>query len=116
MKKLQLLNPKILKESEIYVDSKYNFENEQDFDSKNLVWIFYGNAYNYKLNNDGIYQINYGLNYSWGYLESLNNPNIKYDVIYGLLIPRINVSDDNYESSDDENYILSNNNIKKKKY
>jgi len=75
----------------IFVDEKYNFEKEKDFDSNNIKWKFYGDPYGDPCNIDFLTNSvkKYGFNYSFGYIELIEDSNIKFDVYSGLLIKRL---------------------------
>ncbi len=115
---LSIINPNTLKDPGIKVDSQYRFDKEELFDNDNIKWIFYGEPYKHQVNSEGSVETKYGLEYSFGYIELIDNPNIKYDVIYGLLIERINSDLDNYlsdsESESDYEYNFNKKNKKKR--
>lgn len=119
---LSIINPSELKEIGLNVDSQFVFEKEELFNPNDIAWIFYGQPYEHILLENGVREWKYGLNHSFGYIESFTNPEIKYDVVFGLLISRINsdldncISDTDSETeSDVENYSNSNIKIKKNK-
>jgi hypothetical protein len=99
---LSIINPADLKDPGIYVDSNYNYETEILFNPDDIKWMFYGSPYQHFILNGGGIKVKYGFKYSWGYIKSISNPNIKYDVIYGLLIDRIDSDLDIDYSSDSD--------------
>ena len=125
---LSIINPSTLKDLGINVDSNYKYENDELFNPNDVTWIFYGCPYEYIVLNDGSIETKYGLDHSWGYIESISNPNIKYDIIYGILINRIDFdynsdsdSDSDTDSDSDSKYNLDANvvlesNLKNKIY
>lgn len=98
---LSLINPANLKDPGIYVDSNLKFEKESTFNYENIKWIFYGNPYEHVVMSGGSVKTFYGLEHSWGYIESIENPDIKQDVIYGLLIDRVDSEYTDYDSDYD---------------
>jgi hypothetical protein len=122
---LSIINPATLKDIGINVDSNYKYENDELFNPNDVKWIFYGCPYEYIILNNGSIETKYGFEHSWGYIESISNPNIKYDILYGMLINRIDFDSDfdfdfDYDSDsesdsniDSDNY-KSKNNINKK--
>ena len=112
MNKLSIINPIELKETGINVDSQYRFEKEDLFNPKDITWVFYGNPYEHVIVDNSKIETKYGFEHSWGYIESIKNPNIKYDVLYGLLINRVDtdLDDDCLDSNSNSNQV-SNQNI-----
>lgn len=99
MMSLSIVNPVKLKDPGINVDFNYKYENEPSFDPNNITWIFYGLPYEHIVFNDGSIKTKYGFEHSYGYIESVFNPDIKYDVLYGILINRV------YSDLDLDDYI-----------
>ena len=98
---LSIINPNKLKDPGIKVDSQYRFEKEELFDHDDVKWMFYGSPYKHKVIKGGEIETKYGFEYSFGYIELIDDPNIRYDVINGLLIIRIDSDLDNYLSESD---------------
>ena len=101
MMTLSIINPVKLKDIGINVDFKYRLDNEELFDPENITWIFYGLPYEHIIIDNGSVETKYGFSHSYGYIESITNSNIKFDVLYGMLINRINLNLDNYISDSD---------------
>ena len=102
--KLSIKNPDELPESSIQVDGSYRYRGEEYFDEKNISWLFYGQPYYNKVERCGSITQLYGFEYSFGYLVNTSNPEIMFDVIYGLLIKRLDLDDSSWSYSDDDDY------------
>lgn len=100
---LKIINPKLLPEPGIFVDRNFKLKGENGFDN-NIQWIMYGNPYETIIDSEGRVSFKYGFAHSFGYIEYLTNPEIKYDVLMGLLIKRIDVDYDSGTSSDSNSY------------
>jgi hypothetical protein len=115
--KLSIVNPDELPEKSIDVDNEYRYRGEDNFNDKNIAWLFYGVPYYNKVEKGGSITQLYGFEYSFGYLVNTSNPEIMYDVIYGLLIKRLDLDDSNWSYSDEDDYKrIRNNKEKIKKY
>jgi hypothetical protein len=98
---LSIVNPLVLKDPGISVDSNYKYENDSSFNPCNITWIFYGTPYEHVVFNNGSIETKYGFEHSLGYIELVSNPDIKYDVLYGILINRVYSDLDDYTSDSD---------------
>ncbi len=100
--KLSIINPALLKDPGISVDSECRFEKEDKFNSDKVVWKFYGNPYCHKVLENGSIKTSYGFNHAWGYIECISDLSLKYDIIYGLMIKRIDFDDELFDLSDSD--------------
>lgn len=105
MEKLSIINPNSIVEPFIYVDENYVFENEFNFNESKIKWKFYGMPYEHIPMQDGSIQTKYGFEYALGYIKDICNLHLKYDLIYGQLIERLDIDDayDDYDDYDDHN-------------
>lgn len=124
MLSLSIINPSEIKDPGINVDSQYRFEEEELFEPNKIKWIFYGKSYEYITLENGNTEWKYGFNHALGHIESIDFPSVKYDVIHGMLIDRIESNLDDYITDSDtdtkkENnteYKLKKNKLKKKNF
>lgn len=93
---LSLINPDTIIDKGINVDSNYRLESENNFDSKNIKWKFFGSPREIAVYSDGSIDVLYGLDHSFGYIVSISDSNLVYDICYGLIIQRV-YSDYDYE-------------------
>ena len=105
--KLSIINPDLIPDPGILVDGKNKFEMEFDFNKNDVQWIFYGNPYETIVNLNGSVESKYGFEHSIGYIESFLEPDIKYDVILGLLIKRIETDYNSDSESDSESNLMN---------
>jgi hypothetical protein len=100
--KLTIINPNLLQDTGILLDMNWKLERESDFDENNTKWKLYGNPYETIIEPDGKVIVKYGFIHSIGYIELLENPEDKYDVILGLLIKRIDTDYDSYSECESD--------------
>lgn len=92
---LSIINPVKLIDTGTNVDSNYKYEKEELFNPNDITWIFYGSPYEHIVLDNGNIETKYGFKHSCGYIESIKNSRIKYDILFGIIIDRI---DSNYIS------------------
>lgn len=107
MMQLSIINPVKLKDEGIYVDINHRLEKEDLFESNKIKWIFYGCPYEHIVSIDGNIESKYGFEHALGYIELIDEPYIKYDVLLGLLIQRIEIDIDFDSESDSESKSIS---------
>ncbi len=102
MVKLSIINPNTISEPYIYVDKYFIFEKEIDFNESKIEWKFYGMPYEHIPMSDGSVQTKYGFEYAFGYVENILNSDLRFDIIYGFLIERLDIDDTNENYSDSD--------------
>ena len=93
---LSLINPSQLKDPGIYVDNNLNFENETCYNPTQIKWIFYGIPYEHIIHLNGSIESKYGIEHSIGHVVSIENYDIKYDLLYGMWIERVEIINEEY--------------------
>ncbi len=99
---ISIKNPSEIPESFIEVDENFKFKDECSFNKEKVTWLFYGQPYYNKINKGGYITQLYGFEYCFGYLVNVFNSEIMFDVIYGLLIKRLNLDDSKWSYSDED--------------
>jgi hypothetical protein len=100
---LSLINPDTIEDLGISVDSDYRFQQEENFNPDKIAWKFYGSPREFIVYSDGQVEYKYGLNHSFGYIVSVLDCYIIYDVLYGLIIERV-YSDYDYTDEIDDSF------------
>jgi len=97
---LSLINPESIKDPGINVDSHYRFEKEENFDPTDIKWKFFGSPREIAVYTDGTVDILYGMEHAFGYIVSLSDSYMVFDICHGLVIERV-YSDYDYDDTDD---------------